>query len=105
MVIKILKIKTDFKRDSKMEDSEGHKDFEEDSNINSETEAIILHQVENKNAEEENEKIRDYKVEDSEAHKDFENKKRISKETLKWKIVKVIKILKIKTDFNRDYKM
>ena len=51
MVIKILKIKTDFKRDSKMEDSEGHKDFEEDSNINSETEAIILHQVENKNAE------------------------------------------------------
>ena len=65
MVIKILKIKTDFKRDSKMEDSEGHKDFEEDSNINSETEAIILHQIENKNAEEENSV-------DSEAHKDFE---------------------------------
>ena len=40
-MIKLLKIKTDFKRDSRIEDSEGHKDFEEDSNINSETDAII----------------------------------------------------------------
>jgi len=38
------------------------------------------------------------------AHKDFENKKWISKDTLKTKIVMVIKILKIKTDFKMDFK-